>query len=147
MASSVPNTASRESSEFEFVSSSDREAKAKEVPSNLKEEDEPSADGLFGWVKGSGGLFSKVAEKTKSSVESMMVVLDPQMKGTFKILEKCTSKCMSITIFRLHSFRRQSASFCSLEESRQAAGGEVCFSRNIWPSISMRNKCTAKERG
>ena len=37
--------------------------------------------GLFGWVKGaSGGLLSKVAEKTKSSVETMITTLDPQMK-------------------------------------------------------------------
>ncbi len=36
---------------------------------------------LFGWVKGaSGGILSKVAEKTKSSVESVITTLDPQMK-------------------------------------------------------------------
>jgi hypothetical protein len=39
--------------------------------------------GLLGWVKGavgSGGLLSKVAEKAKSSVDSMITTLDPQMK-------------------------------------------------------------------
>lgn len=48
--------------------------------------------GLLGWVKGavgSGGLLLKVAEKAKSSVDSMITTLDPQMreflcKGQFK---------------------------------------------------------------
>ena len=40
-----------------------------------------SPSGLFGWVKGTGGgLLSKVAERTKSSVESVITTLDPQMK-------------------------------------------------------------------
>lgn len=39
--------------------------------------------GLLGWVKGavgSGGLLSKVAEKAKHSVDSMITTLDPQMR-------------------------------------------------------------------
>ncbi|XP_071447011.1 protein PRRC1-like [Hetaerina americana] len=40
--------------------------------------------GLMGWVKdavgSSGGLLSKVAEKAKNSVDSMITTLDPQMK-------------------------------------------------------------------
>lgn len=40
--------------------------------------------GLMGWVKdavgGSGGLLSRVAEKAKNSVDSMITTLDPQMK-------------------------------------------------------------------
>jgi hypothetical protein len=39
--------------------------------------------GLLGWVKGavgSGGLLSKVAEKAKNSVDSMITTLDPQMR-------------------------------------------------------------------
>lgn len=76
MTSNAQPTASRESSEFEFVSENDKENenKAKETASA----EDPS---IFGWVKGSGGLLSKVAEKTKSSVESVIMVLDPQMKG------------------------------------------------------------------
>ena len=82
-------TASRESSEFEFVSGGEKEANEKHKESmhspistsDGKESETPDEPGLFGWVKGSGGLFSKVAEKTKSSVESVIMVLDPQMKG------------------------------------------------------------------
>ena len=94
MSSIVPSTAStasRESSEFEFVSGGNKEAaaKMKEPPkapqvqanTNPVSEVQEEPDGLFGWVKGSGGLFSKVAEKTKSSVESVIITLDPQMKG------------------------------------------------------------------
>lgn len=39
--------------------------------------------GLMTWVKGamsSGGILQKVAEKAKSSVDSMITTLDPQMK-------------------------------------------------------------------
>lgn len=39
--------------------------------------------GLLGWVRGAvsgGGLISKVVEKTKSSVDSMITTLDPQMR-------------------------------------------------------------------
>ncbi|XP_046399546.1 protein PRRC1-like [Ischnura elegans] len=43
-----------------------------------------SGRGLMGWVKdavgSSGGLLSKVAEKAKNSVDSMITTLDPQMK-------------------------------------------------------------------
>lgn len=39
---------------------------------------------LFGWVKGavsnSGGLLQKVADKAKSSVDSIVTTLDPQMR-------------------------------------------------------------------
>ena len=35
---------------------------------------------LFGWVKGTGGgILSKVAEKTKSSMETVITTLDPQV--------------------------------------------------------------------
>ena len=82
-------TASRESSEFEFVSGGEKEANEKHkesMHSPVSTSDGivseiPDEPGLFGWVKGSGGLFSKVAERTKSSVESVIMVLDPQMKG------------------------------------------------------------------
>jgi len=81
-------TASRESSEFEFVSGGEKEATEKQkesIQSPVTSDgtivsETPDEPGLFGWVKGSGGLFSKVAEKTKSSVESVIMVLDPQMK-------------------------------------------------------------------
>ena len=45
-------------------------------------EDEGAAlPALFGWVKGTGGgLLSKVAEKTKSSVETVITTLDPQVR-------------------------------------------------------------------
>jgi len=105
MSSIVPSTAStasRESSEFEFVSGGNKEAaaKMKEPPkapqvqanTNPVSEVQEEPDGLFGWVKGSGGLFSKVAEKTKSSVESVIITLDPQMKdyihssGNFRVI-------------------------------------------------------------
>ena len=46
-----------------------------------QEEHEEQQEGLFGWVRGaSGGLLSKVAEKTKNSVETVITTLDPQMK-------------------------------------------------------------------
>ena len=39
--------------------------------------------GLFGWVKGTGGgILSKVAEKTKSSMETVITTLDPQVNIT-----------------------------------------------------------------
>jgi len=77
-------TASRESSEFEFVSGGEKEAveknKAEPISTPVTKSDNAEDPGLFGWVKGGGGLLSKVAEKTKSSVESVIMVLDPQMK-------------------------------------------------------------------
>lgn len=45
------------------------------------EDEAETLPGLFGWVKGTGGgLLSKVAEKTKSSMETVITTLDPQMK-------------------------------------------------------------------
>jgi len=80
-------TASRESSEFEFVSGQTEKELTEKHSVLLKEQHltspttENSEDpGLFGWVKGGSGILSKVAEKTKSSVESVIMVLDPQMK-------------------------------------------------------------------
>lgn len=90
MASTVPHTASRESSEFEFVSGGNGgSSPSKESGAPIKADvqspafkDESPSEGLFGWVKGTGGgLLSKVAEKTKSSVETVITTLDPQMKG------------------------------------------------------------------
>ena len=44
------------------------------------EDEDAVFPGLFGWVKGTGGgLFSKVAEKTKSSMETVITTLDPQV--------------------------------------------------------------------
>ena len=89
-------TASRESSEFEFVhGQSEKELTEKHSGVLLIKEQPPLCNptsssptaensedpGLFGWVKGGSGILSKVAEKTKSSVESVIMVLDPQMKG------------------------------------------------------------------
>ena len=56
-------TVSRESSEFEFLANS----------SNNEREEETEFVGLF-------GLFSRVAERTSRTVESVIMVLDPQMK-------------------------------------------------------------------
>ena len=40
--------------------------------------------GLFGWVKGTGGgILSKVAEKTKSSMETVITTLDPQVRREY----------------------------------------------------------------
>lgn len=39
--------------------------------------------GIFGWMKdavSTGGILSKVAEKAKNSVDSMITTLDPQMR-------------------------------------------------------------------
>lgn len=41
-----------------------------------------SGGGLIGWMKeavGSGGILSKVAERAKNSVDSLITTLDPQM--------------------------------------------------------------------
>ena len=48
---------------------------------SAENDDEATAlPGLFGWVKGTGGgLLSKVAEKTKTSMESVITTLDPQV--------------------------------------------------------------------
>lgn len=84
--SNIPFTASRESSEFEFVSGNkDESVPGSKSSANVK----PTAavvekvdsvveeEGLFGWVKGTGGILSKVAEKT---VSNLITTLDPQMK-------------------------------------------------------------------
>lgn len=39
-----------------------------------------TGSGLLGWVKGYNGLLSKVAEKAKSSVDTVITTLDPQMR-------------------------------------------------------------------
>lgn len=80
--SNVPFTPSRESSEFEFVSGNSKDDQTANKNSETSNDANTEAsEGLFGWVKGSsGGLFSKVAEKTKSSVETVITTLDPQMK-------------------------------------------------------------------
>lgn len=39
----------------------------------------PQGPGLFGWLSGNK-MISRVVEKTKSSVESMITTLDPGMK-------------------------------------------------------------------
>ena len=47
------------------------------------EDEGATLPGLFGWVKGTGGgLLSKVAEKTKSSMETVITTLDPQVRTT-----------------------------------------------------------------
>jgi len=86
MTSIGQSTASRESSEFEFVSGGEKEATEKNKAESITtlasatSENIEEDPGLFGWVKGGGDLLSKVAERTKSSVESVIMVLDPQMK-------------------------------------------------------------------
>ena len=80
--SNIPFTASRESSEFEFVSGNKDEVT--KISANVKpaavvvDEKVVEEEGLFGWVKGTGGILSKVAEKT---VSNLITTLDPQMKG------------------------------------------------------------------
>lgn len=54
----------------------------KELPSESQEE---SLGGLFGWMKDtvsqqSQSILSKVAEKAKHSVDTMITTLDPQMR-------------------------------------------------------------------
>lgn len=39
-----------------------------------------SGSGLLGWVRGYNGLLTKVAEKAKSSVDTVITTLDPQMR-------------------------------------------------------------------
>jgi non-canonical (house-cleaning) NTP pyrophosphatase len=81
--SNIPFTASRESSEFEFVSGNKDEVTGSKISSNVKPAAVEKVDsvvedeGLFGWVKGTGGILSKVAEKT---VSNLITTLDPQMK-------------------------------------------------------------------
>lgn len=46
--------------------------------------------GLFSWVRdavGNNGILTKVADKAKSSVDSMITTLDPQMKEFLCMLE------------------------------------------------------------
>ena len=80
--SNIPFTASRESSEFEFVSGNKDEVT--KISANVKpaavvvDEKVVEEEGLFGWVRGTGGILSKVAEKT---VSNLITTLDPQMKG------------------------------------------------------------------
>lgn len=53
------------------------------IPSLSHTGDIMPGSGLLTWVKGAvstGGLFHRVAEKAKSSVDSMITTLDPQMK-------------------------------------------------------------------
>jgi len=53
---------------------------------------------LFGWVKGTGGgILSKVAERTKSSVESVITTLDPQMKVLAPSV--CSNGILSVDIY------------------------------------------------
>lgn len=57
---------------------------AEKVSSNKEaalDGDDEEEESLFGWVKASGsGFLKSVAEKTKTSVESVITTLDPQMK-------------------------------------------------------------------
>lgn len=51
--------------------------------------------GIFTWMKGAvstGGLLQRVAEKAKSSVDSMITTLDPQMKEYLS--ELCFEYCV-----------------------------------------------------
>ncbi len=104
------NGSSRESSEFEFLDGTKPPQPASSAAATQKDQQPPAVvpvvaaealpvspgdqlqkrddggdkgndPGLFGWVRGaSGGLFSKVAEKTKTSMETVITTLDPQMK-------------------------------------------------------------------
>ena len=51
-----------------------------DVNSTENEDEGAALPGLFGWVKGTGGgLLSRVAEKTKTSMETVITTLDPQV--------------------------------------------------------------------
>ncbi len=54
---------------------------AKQQQQQQQPDEDHQGGSLFGWVRGaSGGILSRVAEKTKISVESVITTLDPQMK-------------------------------------------------------------------
>ncbi|KOB72365.1 Protein PRRC1 [Operophtera brumata] len=65
---------------------SPEDSQATQSPESLPDSTTPEIDklgsGLFTWVKGavSTGILQQVAEKAKSSVDSMITILDPQMK-------------------------------------------------------------------
>jgi hypothetical protein len=72
-----------ESCDMHFSSSPVIPASKGNVTSVSLPETAAAPAGLLGWVKGavgSGGLLSRVAEKAKSSVDSMITTLDPQMR-------------------------------------------------------------------
>ena len=52
-------------------------------PPLTPQEEQGPGSSLMGWMKGAvatGGILSRVAEKAKSSVDSMITTLDPQMR-------------------------------------------------------------------
>jgi len=59
-------------------------ASAAKMPTEVSQKDgEEELVGLIGWMRGAsapGGIFSRVAEKTKTSMETVITTLDPQMK-------------------------------------------------------------------
>lgn len=63
------------------IQSTGSTAQGKAPPPLVQQPD--TGGGLFGWMKdavSSGGILSKVAEKAKNSVDSMITTLDPQMR-------------------------------------------------------------------
>lgn len=72
-------------------------------------EDSPTQDsgGIIGWMKGavsSGGLLSKMAEKAKSSVDSMITTLDPQMR---EFMRKCIRNYNVLVLFHCDFIRAE----------------------------------------
>jgi hypothetical protein len=107
----VTTNASRESSEFEFVSGNNGGSGGQKLnkpaspsASGMSSPVAEAPEGLFGWVRGTS-LLSKVAERTKSSMETVITTLDPQMKGSvlFPIRHlKSLQLCQKYFAFRIH---------------------------------------------
>lgn len=52
-----------------------------QLPNSSSQGEEFSQDGWMGWIRGTvQSVKNKVAEKAKSSMDSMITTLDPQMK-------------------------------------------------------------------
>ena len=76
----LPTDANSQTDSQAKVPASTNSADVVNVTSTENEDEDTALPGLFGWVKGTGGgLLSKVAEKTKTSMETVITTLDPQV--------------------------------------------------------------------